>query len=73
MNSYALDEITLALDRILDLELAKEIVQNDPVGVECGAGVEALRFAPGEKLLNVLGRALPRPLREDAGRSPAIR
>ena len=44
---------------VVDPELVKEVVENYPVRIERGARVEALRLAPGEKLLDVLGRDKP--------------
>jgi hypothetical protein len=48
------------LDRIFDSELVEKVVEDDPIGVERGAGVETLRLAPRKELLNVLGRYVPR-------------
>jgi len=47
------------LDGVVDLEAIEKVVQDDAVGVERGARVEALGLSPGEERLHVLGRDLP--------------
>ena len=46
-------------DWIIDSKLVKEVVENYPIRIESGAGVQSLRLPPGEKLLDVLGRDKP--------------